>query len=129
MQSGIGLVHGRERGIKFGLCLIKIRFRQALCGVKRLRAFVVVLCLDVLRRYLTELGFRLVNLVFQVLLTNLRKYSAAGDIVSRAYVTATAVCPGDLLNVCYITRRLEGETSLSKGHDGSRVAQTFWRSV
>ena len=53
MQNGVGLVYSGERGIKFGLCLIKIRFRQALCGVKGLGALVVVLSLDVLRRYLT----------------------------------------------------------------------------
>src|SRR5216684_6980352 len=102
MQNGVALVYSGERGIKSGLCLIKIRSGQALCGVKRLRALVVLPCLDVLGLSLVYLGFCLFNLILQVLLTNLRENSSAGNIVPLIYIQATSVCADDLLNVCYI---------------------------
>src|SRR6266478_3542433 len=102
MQNGVALVYSGERGIKSGLCLIKIRSGQALCGVKRLRALVVLLCLDVLGRSLTYLGFCLINLILQVLLTNLRKNSSADNVVSRIDIPPTSVRADDLLNACYI---------------------------
>jgi hypothetical protein len=58
--------------------------------------------MDVLGHSLTYLGFCLVNLILQVLLTNLRKNSSADNIVPRTYIPATSVCTDDLLNVCYI---------------------------
>src|SRR5207302_9030946 len=57
MQSGVGLVHSGERGIKFGLGLIKVRSGQTLSGVKGLRALEVLPCLDMLCDCLTYLGF------------------------------------------------------------------------
>jgi len=51
---------------------------------------------------LAYLGFCLVDLVLQILLTNLRKNRPAGNIVAGIHIPATSVCADHLSNICYI---------------------------
>src|SRR5260370_9636440 len=109
MQSGVGLVHSGERGIKFGLGLIKVRSGQTLSAVKGLRALEVLPCLDMLSHCLTYWGFCLFNLIFQVLLTNPRKTISAANIIPRTYIPAPSFRTDDPSNVLSIALILEAQ--------------------